>query len=261
MSYLTAAFSCESLKVFHSKILWITLLAFLVIPFVGGFFMFVLKDPEFARSSGLIGAKAQLTLGTADWLSYFQFLSQAVSAGGLFVFGFATSWVFGREYSDRTVKDLLALPIPRIQIVLAKFTIVFLWCLLLSIVVFALGLWVGDRVILPGWSWEAMTEGLNTFALCSVLTIILSTPVAFFASIGRGYLSPLGFVVFSLVCAQIVAAAGYGEYFPWALPSLISEIAGSRSASPGAISYVLVILTSVAGLAATSWWWRYADQT
>jgi hypothetical protein len=29
--------------------------------------------------------------------------------------------VFGREYSDRTVKDLLALPIPRTLVVAAKF--------------------------------------------------------------------------------------------------------------------------------------------
>lgn len=259
MKYWAAAFSCEGLKVFRSKILWITILAFLIVPFVGGFFMFVLKDPEFARSSGLIGAKAQLTIGTADWLSYFQFLSQAVAVGGLLIFGFITSWAFGREYSDRTVKDLLALPIPRTKIVLSKFAVVFLWCLFLSLIVFAVGLWVGDIVVLPGWSREAAIEGLITFAICAGLTIALSTPVAFFASIGRGYLSPLGFVVFTLVCAQIITAAGYGEFFPWAIPALISEIAGTRSALPGTISYILVVVTGIAGLAATSCWWRYAD--
>jgi ABC-type transport system involved in multi-copper enzyme maturation permease subunit len=39
-------------------------------------------------------------------------------------FAFVTSWVFGREYSDRTVKDLLALPAPRSSIVLSKFIVV-----------------------------------------------------------------------------------------------------------------------------------------
>ena len=112
MRSIVAAFSCEALKVFRSRILWITIVAFLMLPLAGGFFMFILKDPELARSSGLISAKAHLA-GTADWPSYLQFLAQGVSAGGLFVFGFVSSWVFGREYSDRTVKDLLALPIPR----------------------------------------------------------------------------------------------------------------------------------------------------
>ena len=36
-----------------------------------------------------------------------------MAAGGLFLFGFLFIWVFGREYSDRTAKDLLALPTAR----------------------------------------------------------------------------------------------------------------------------------------------------
>jgi ABC-2 type transport system permease protein len=36
-------------------------------------------------------------------------LAQGIAIGGLFVFGFIMSWIFGREYTDRTMKDLLAL--------------------------------------------------------------------------------------------------------------------------------------------------------
>ncbi|HWP95455.1 MAG TPA: ABC transporter permease [Syntrophomonadaceae bacterium] len=258
MNRLTAAFSSEARKVLRSKILWISILAFLMIPLVGGFFMFILKDPALARSSGLIGAKAQLA-GTADWPSYFQFLSQAVAVGGLVLFGFVSSWIFGREYSDRTIKDLLALPIPRILIVLAKFITVFLWCLVLSLLVLVLGLWVGKIVVLPGWSGLLAVQGCKTFLLCAILTMVLCTPVAFFACWGRGYLTPLGFVVLSLIFAQIVAATGYGQFFPWAVPALLSRVAGSAIALPGNIGYFLVVLTGIAGLIGTSLWWRYAD--
>ena len=260
MKGLAAAFSCEALKIFRSKIIWITIVAFAIVPFVGGFLMFILKDPELARSYGLIGAKAQLA-GTADWTSYFQFLCQAVSVGGLILFGFISSWIFGREYSDRTIKDLLALPIPRSLIVAAKFIILLIWCLLLALLVLGLGMWVGKIVVLPGWSWDLAVQGYQMFIICAFLTIALSTPVAFFASYGRGYLTPLGFVILSLIFAQIVAATGYGQYFPWAVPALYSRVAGSTAALPGSISYVLVILTSAAGLVGTSLWWRYADQT
>lgn len=139
MSLVVHSFSTEVLKLLRSKILWITATAFCIIPFVGGFFMVILKDPEFARNSGLIGAKAQLA-GTADWPSYFEFLSQAVSVGGLLLFGFMTSWIFGREYSDKTMKDLLALPISRFHIVMSKFSLLFFWCILLSSIVFLLGI-------------------------------------------------------------------------------------------------------------------------
>ncbi|KUG02449.1 bacitracin abc transporter, permease protein [hydrocarbon metagenome] len=261
MKRLYDAFSCEALKVMHSKIVWITFLAFLIVPFIGGFFMLILKDPEVARSYGLIGAKAQLTVGTADWISYFEFLAQAVSIGGLFVFGFVSSWVFGREYSDRTVKDLLALPISRTHIVGAKFITILLWCIILSAIVLMMGLWVGNMVALPGWSRELVVKGCEIFAISSILTIALSSPVAFFACVGRGYLAPLGFVVFTLILANIVAVTGYGEFFPWAVPALYSQVAGEENALPGSISYLLVILTSFAGLIGTICWWRYADHT
>ncbi len=222
--------------------------------------MFILKNPEIARQSGLISAKAQLA-GIADWPSFFHFLTQAVAAGGLMLFGFITSWVFGREYSNRTLKDLLALPISRIHIVSAKFLLVFLWSIFLSLLVFILGLGVGKLVGLPGWTVDIAWQEWNIFAVCSVLTIVLSTPVAFFACIGRGYLTPLGFVISMLVLAQVFGVIGYGQYFPWAVPVMYSEIAGNKAVPLETISYILVGLTSLLGLAGTSLWWRFADHT
>jgi hypothetical protein len=152
--------------------------------------MLILKDPEMAQRMGIISTKAQIA-GTADWPSYLGLLAQAVAIGGLIIFGFVSSWVFGREYADRTIKDLLALPIFRTSIVIAKFILVFLWCLLLSTFVFGLGLLVGRAVAIPGWPYETLIRGLRVFAVCSLLTISLSPPVALLASVGRGYLPPL----------------------------------------------------------------------
>jgi ABC-2 type transport system permease protein len=89
---------------------------------------------------------------------------------------------------------------------------------------------------------------------------MLSTPVAIFASIGRGYLSPLGFVVFTLVLAQMVAATGYGQFFPWSIPAMASGVAGIESAVLENYSVVIVLITSIVGLFSTTFWWRYSDQ-
>ncbi len=259
MNKIAVSFSVEVKKFFRSKVPIITVLALLIVPFMGGLFMFILKDPVFAQKLGVISAKAQIA-GTADWPTFLGLLTQAISVGGLLVFGFVTSWIFGREYSDRTIKDLLALPISRKVIVFSKFLVVFLWCFLLAIMVFALGLIVGNAVVIPGWSPELVMKGLKVFLICSALTILLSTPVALFASIGRGYLSPLGFVIFTLVLAQIVSVTGYGQFFPWAIPALASGVAGSESTTIENISVIIVFLTSIFGLFGTIFWWRYADQ-
>lgn len=259
MAKLITCIVIEGKKLSKSRVPLLTALALTLVPFMGGFFMFILKDPALAQELGFISAKAQI-LGTATWPSYLSLLAQAMAIGGILVFGFISSWIFGREYSDRTITDLLALPISRTTIVLAKFIVSFLWCLILSLYVLILGYLVGLFVHLPGWSPALVTKGAFIFLICSALTTILSTPVGFFASSGRGYLPPLGFTVFTLVLAQIVAATGYGHYFPWAIPAVLSGIAGS-SHSIGKSSIIIVLATAVFGLISTIVWWRCADHS
>jgi len=52
------------------------------------------------------------------------------------------------------------------------------------------------------------------------LVILGVLPFALVASIGRGYLLPLGVAVLTLIMANLVAVVGYGEYFPWTVPGL-----------------------------------------
>lgn len=261
MGQVAVSFHVESLKFLRSKVPILTMVALLFIPFIGGLFMFILKDPQMALRLGIITTKAQLAGGTADWPTYLGLLAQAVSIGGLIVFGFVASWIFGREYSDRTVTDLLALPVSRTAIVLSKFLLVFLWSLVLSMLVYAVGLLVGKGVDIPGWSTGLMMQGGSVYLGCALMTILLATPVALFASIGRGYLSPLGFVIFTLMLAQIIAVTGYGHLFPWAIPALASGAAGSDAAAVEAVSVLIVLLTSLAGLYGTLYWWNHADQS
>jgi ABC-2 type transport system permease protein len=261
MTNIRQAIWVELLKARRARMPLITVLGFALAPLAGGFFMLVMKDPALAQRMGMISAKAQIMAGSADWPTYFGLLAQAVAVGGILLFSLIASWVFGREWSDRTLKDLLALPTPRRSIVLAKFIVIALWALLLALVVYLLGLLVGTLVGLPPTSAQSIVEGSLTLAGAAVLTILLVTPIAFFAGIGRGYLAPMGAAIFLLIAAQIVVAAGWGEYFPWSIPALHAGMAGPQAGQMGAISYALVLATSLLGIAATLLWWEWADQT
>jgi ABC-2 type transport system permease protein len=84
--------------------------------------------------------------------------------------------------------------------------------------------------------------------------------VALFASAGRGYLPPLGWAFLTMALAQIAGVLGWGDWFPWSVPGLLSEMAGPRAEPIGLHSYILVLLTFIAGIAATFAWWQSADQ-
>ncbi len=259
MNNLLQAARVELLKARRSKVPLFTALALAMAPLAGGFFMVVMKDPELARRMGMISAKAQIVGGAADWPTYLSLLAQAAAIGGFMVFSIIASWVFGREHSDRTFKDLLALPTPRTSIVLAKFAVCLGWGVLLALLVYGLGLVVGVLVGLPPAMPEVMIQGSLTVAGAALLTMLLTTPVAFFAGVGHGYLAPMGIAIFFVVLAQVVAAAGWGEYFPWAIPALYAGMAGPEDAQLGMISYGLVVATAVIGVVGTLWWWEKAD--
>ena len=261
MMKLAQAIQVEILKARRSKVPLITLLGFSLAPFAGGFFMIVLKDPDLARRMGMISAKAQIVAGVADWPTYLGILSQATAIGGVILISFVCSWVFGREYSDRTIRNLLALPTSRQTIVLAKFILILLWSGILVVVVYLIGLGVGATVGLPLASKDVLWGGTFTMMITAILTMALSTPVAFFASAGHGYLPPVGFAIFAVILAQIIAASGWGEYFPWSIPALYAGMAGPEYAQLGLVSFLIVALTCMIGTVATFVWWRLADQT
>lgn len=248
----------EIFKALKAKALWITTLLYTIAPVVSSFFMYVLKDPELAEASGLLGAKAQIA-GEASWSAYIMIQSQMIAVGGILVYGFITAWIFGREYADRTIKDLLALPFSRSIIVYGKFLTSFIIQICLSLYIISLGIILGLIVGLPGWE-EMMTDGsMLILSLVTFFIIILSTPVAFFASIGRGYLAALGFIVVILMFSQFVTVIGYGDYFPWAIPALMSGMAGIKSISLTIYTWGIILLVSALGVGLTVYRWLFAD--
>ena len=258
---MAAALSVEWLKLRRSRLWWITMLAITAAALAGGMFMFIGQNPDRARALGLLGAKSQLAGIPANWTGHCGLLAQIIAVGGAFIFGILTIWMFGREYSDRTMKDLLALPTSRTAIISAKFLVIAAWSLTLTGYAYVISLATGALLRLPGWSLSMAGHGLLRLLITASMTIGLSTVLALAASIGRGYLAAVGTLIVTVVLAQIIAAIGYGQYFPWSVPALFSGIAGPDASSLSAFSFVSIAAVAAAAIASTVVWVNRADQT
>lgn len=250
----------ELIKIKHSKIIWATFIAFALAPIMGAVFVLIVQDSEALDKAGGLAAKAKAMNFEANWKSYFDILTQAVGVGGVLIFGFVASWIFGREYSDGTAKDLLSLPTSRTKILNAKFILFVFWCLLLVISNLLVAFIFGTLLQLPPMDVSLLTQSLSDYFITTALTIIVGVPISFFALWGKGYLAPLGFVALTLVFAQVIAATGYGSYFPWSVPGLYSGAGGEYKMLLDNYSYGILILTSIAGYLATVIYWNNADQ-
>lgn len=257
MLHLTDTFWIEFRKAIRSKVPFWTVIGSLFMPLAIAFLIFVARNPEISKKLGLISVKADLMAYSAtDWASYLGLAAMIVAGGGFFLFVLAASWIFGREFADGTIKDLLAVPVPRKSILLAKFIVVILWSAVITLATASVSLTMGLLLKLPGGSPEVILKGIGTIATTAGLAILTAFPFAWVASIGRGYLLPLGLVVLILMMSNFVALTGRGGFFPWAVPGIFAQ--GKTSLT--FISFLIVILTGFVGMAITHLWWMRADQ-
>jgi ABC-2 type transport system permease protein len=258
MNNLSDMIWIESRKAIRSRMpLW-TALGSLFIPLGIAFLIFVAKNPEIAQKLGLISAKANLiSYAATDWPTYMTVYGEIIGAGGIILFILIISWIFGREFTDGTLKDMLAVPVQRASILLGKFILAAIWSAAMTIVIFIAGLAMGAVIKLPGGSISVILQGIALVAVCACLVFAVVTPFAFFASVGRGYLLPIGVAILMMMMVNLMLIIGWGEYFPWAVPVLYAE--GKSPLTP--ISYWIVILTGLAGMIGTYLWWKYADQS
>jgi ABC-2 type transport system permease protein len=135
----------------------------------------------------------------------------------------------------------------------------FFWSFALAFSNLLFGILVGIVLRLPGFEGRFFLIRLQEYGITSLLTILLGTPIAFFSMWGKGYLAPLGCVALVLVFSQIIAAVGYGHYFPWAVPALYSGAGGEYKEQLNVMSYIMVILVSVFGYCITTLYWKYTD--
>lgn len=254
------AFLAELLKIRHSRVVWITFLAFAFAPLMGALFMAILATADQSQETTVLMMKARAMNMTLSWESYFSLLIQALAVAGILIFGFVASWIFGREYSDDTAKSLLSLPTSRVQILKAKFILYFLWCLGLTLSNLIIGMAVAFILDLPGLGSDFFGPLLAMYFMTSILSIFVGTPVALIAVWTKGYFGPLGFVAMVLVLSQILAAVGWGWFFPWSVPGLFSGAGGDFKEQLNLVSYSIVFITGVTGYLCTIYYWKYVDQ-
>lgn len=257
---MSAALYAEAVKLFRSRLPWISMLAITVGAGAGGLFMFISLHPEQARDLGLLGAKAQLATLDPTWPSYLGLLAQIAAVGGILIFGMIMVWVFGREFADRTAKDLLALPTSRTAIVAAKFALAAAWSLALSGYLVAVGTGIGLLLRVPDLDFATWASGAMRVVTTAALTIALSTVFGWAASIGRGYLAAIAVLFGVLFAAQIVAALGYGPWFAFSVPALHAGITGDQQ-RPAFVGYATVAVVALLSVWANARWWRRADHT
>ena len=205
-----------------------------------------------AARSGNVAVIAKLGPdGTPDWHGYLAAATQITAAGGMAGFAIVLAWMFGREFADGAINGLFALPVGRATIAGAKLITLGAWGLAVSLVLPVLLGVVGIAVGLgpPG---EAELAGLGRLVVLGITALVVATPVAWAATLGRSVLAGVGVAIGLIVVAQVSVLAGAGGWMPLAAPALWAMTAG-ETATFGQVLLVLPFGAVFAALTLGAW--------
>jgi ABC-2 type transport system permease protein len=234
MSILSLVF-CELRKAYKSTVFWVVTIAFAVLPAI-----------SLIKYSNAIDT---------SWNLYMSDTLKTFTALLIIGFAFTTCWVFGREYTDKTINDLLVKPVSKLLIAISKFVAIFLWNSLLTIIMFTVVALIGVYLTLPGISTAFVLHYFFVFFATALLTMFVSTVSAFLANVTRGYLAPIGLIFIIVLIVNIVENLGFQAYIPWTIPGLLFS-AGTLSP----VSIVILAITGAAGFVGTVARWRFGEQ-
>jgi ABC-2 type transport system permease protein len=227
---------CEALKVLRSSVFWIVVAAFATMPI-------------------MLALVTYINAVDTGWEPYLRDLLGSITALLVIGFSFTACWVFGREYTDKTISELLVKPVSKLYVVLSKFIVIFLWDVLLAFFMFAVVFFMGILIGLNGGTGLLIMNSFLAFMATSLLIMVVSTISALLANVSKGYLAPIGFAFLIVIISNVVAQAGLAAYFPWTIPALfISNV------PLGFASIAILAITGITGFIGTVAWWRFAEQ-
>jgi ABC-type transport system involved in multi-copper enzyme maturation permease subunit len=250
----------EFIKLRRSKVTWISLAVYTFIVAIAGFFMWMMMNPGLAQSLGLIGQKANFAFGgqSLNWPTFLTFIVEMGGIGGLVICSIIVSYVFGREYTEGTAKNMLALPVARSSFVFAKIIVSAAWFAALTLWIIIESFLVGSILGITGLTTALFLAAAEKILVLALMSLCCAVVVAWVAVETRGYFAPLGFSIFTLMLGSLFGHTGWGPWMPWSIIGLYSGAAGSET-TLGWGSFAVMAATFLIGTALTVRHEVYAD--
>ena len=188
-----------------------------------------------------VGTKAAGLMTTVGWSGLTGLAAMGTGVTILLAAGIVASWLVGREFTDGTVVGLFALPVGPSAIALAKLLVITAWSAALAVASGALTALAGICLGLPVTGAAGCA---GTITLIGVLLGAGALPMAWFATLGRGYLAGIAAALGIVIVTNLAIGLGIGALIPWATPVLWATSGGNTPP-------LALLLPLAAGLAGT----------
>ena len=234
--------SCEMLKLKRSKMVLISFLGVMSTPFM----MLIEAIQTHFKHPELVFTLYDIY---NDSLLYIMLLTS------MMIYIAITAYLFSREYTENTLKNILPIPVSRTKLLFSKFCALFLWIVMLTIatwlgILFLSGLY-HIVFVLEGYNFYVAVGWFPKFLLGCLFMFLTLTPFAYIAAKTKGFVAP---VVVSAVVVMGSAALSnqeLGALYPWTATFFFINGRIESTGYPLILSAVIIIMVSVIGFIMT----------
>ncbi|SDX41516.1 bacitracin transport system permease protein [Marininema mesophilum] len=232
----------ELLKLKRSKMFLLSIIGAAVAPLMVAIAMFIQEPTVLAKFDVLF-------LNTSKY---------AVLIIGAPLYGVITAYLYSREYTEDTLKNLLTIPVSRISLLMSKWILLFFWIMLLTLVVWGLALLMGILLQFEGLSFLMVTQSFGKFAIAGVFLFILSTPIVLITLMLKNFVPTIVVTIVITLLNVMLATSEHRGLFPWVAALDIAN--GTLEPTyPSEVSYLLIAATAFLGFIASIVYFKKVD--
>lgn len=236
---------CEFLKLKHSRICLIAFLGTLVTPLL--VLMLMIRRLAAGEPVPLFGF----------YDSAFVFLMPLFAP---LIFSIVAAFLFGREYTEKTLKTIFVVPVSKVKFLLGKHIALFFCILILMVLTWAeilvlaviCNLIFGIQQFMP----IAAIHFLIIMIQGAVLLYAVTAPISYIAIRSKGFFAPVLIAAVISLSDVILTGSPIAAYFPWTATYLLVT---GRSGNAEGISYLLIGLVCIISIAESVRYFKRTD--
>lgn len=233
---------CEWMKLKRSKIILIGVLGSLIVPF-----LVTVNDIRISRSN----PAAALSLGGIyeDTIMFLMLLF------GPLVLAVVAVYLISREYTEKTLKTIFAVPVGRAQFLAGKFLVLFILVLLFMILS-----WLNIVIVSVICSLFLEVSQINPLSAAYILIQMIKggillfgtlTPFVYLALCAKGTLAPFIAIAAVSLLNVVLSGSQAAGFYPWTAAYLLLAGRLEQSGCPVWVGKSLLLLVCVSGICAS----------
>ncbi|KLU72150.1 MAG: hypothetical protein RHS_2027 [Robinsoniella sp. RHS] len=181
----------------------------------------------------------------------------------LLVYIIIASYLFSREYTEKTLKNILPIPVSKTSFLTSKFCILFIWMIVLSFFswgsAFLLALLYHSVFGIAEFQFHIALIYLGKMMSSTILMFLTITPFTFLAEKTKSLVVPLIISAAVIMGNAALSNQDLGALYPWTAILFLMQGSLAATGYPVWVSVGIITLVSILGFTATYIYFQKED--